>query len=143
LDFSRVIFFHIIDFSNFSRDSPILLNDFFKSFFKVYETMRINSEILNKNITFLNKKIYNLNLKLNSLKLDDKKFNASPDLIIKIINIVTNNKNLVDNFILTISQSNTKMEMPFKAINSFSVNYFSYNLQNNTYNKSFLNQNLN
>ncbi len=106
--------------------------------------MRINSEILNKNITFLNKKIYNLNLKLNSLKLDDKKFNASsPDLIIKIINIVTNNKNLVDNFILTISQSNTKMEMPFKAINSFSVNYFSYNLQNNTYNKSFLNQNLN
>lgn len=109
--------------------------------------MRINSEILNKNISFYNKKLYNSNLKLNSLKLDqnqlDYQFNSSAELKIKIINILTSNKNLSDNFVLHISQSRTQMEMPFQTMNSFSVNNISDNPQNVNYNKSQVNQNFN
>lgn len=35
-------FEHIVEFGNFTADKPILLRDFFKVFFVVYETMKLN-----------------------------------------------------------------------------------------------------
>lgn len=42
--FNKTIFFHILDFANLNRDSPILILDFFRSFFTVYESMKKNRE---------------------------------------------------------------------------------------------------
>lgn len=67
--FNKTIFFHILDFSNLNIESPILLRDFFRSFFIVYESMKRNRESLAENILIKNKKIEKLkadNLKLKS-----------------------------------------------------------------------------
>jgi hypothetical protein len=42
--FNKTIFFHILDFAKLNRDSPILILDFFKSFFTAYESMKKNRE---------------------------------------------------------------------------------------------------
>lgn len=42
--FSKTIFFHILDYANLNRDSHILLYDFFRSFFTVYESMKKNRD---------------------------------------------------------------------------------------------------
>jgi len=56
--FNKTIFFHILDYANLNHDSLILLLDFFKSFFAVYESMKKNkTEIvldINKNLEELN-----------------------------------------------------------------------------------------
>jgi len=45
--FNKTIFFHILDYANLNHDSLILLLDFFRSFFTVYESMKKNkSEIV-------------------------------------------------------------------------------------------------
>jgi hypothetical protein len=40
--FNKTIFFHILDYANLNPDSLILLLDFFRSFFVVYESMKKN-----------------------------------------------------------------------------------------------------
>jgi hypothetical protein len=56
--FNKTIFFHILDYANLNHDSLILLLDFFRSFFNVYESMKKNkSEVvleINKNLEELN-----------------------------------------------------------------------------------------
>lgn len=110
--------------------------------------MRINCEILNKNINFLNGKLYKKNLKLNSLQIEDKhhynQFNFSPNINIKIklINIDSSNKEKTDNFILQVSQKNSQIEIPFKSLNSLNNN-LSNNQNTINYNKTQINHNLN
>ncbi len=105
--------------------------------------MRLNSDMLNKNLTNMNKKLYDLNLLINSLKLDEKNVKSPicslPQLKIKILSVDAKNANtsLTNNLFLTISQAKNQLEMPLNYNNTLSIhNYQPENMNNFTKNKS-------
>jgi hypothetical protein len=55
--FNKTIFFHILDYANLNRESLILLLDFFRSFFIVYESMKRNKTRLVGEINEFKRKI--------------------------------------------------------------------------------------
>jgi hypothetical protein len=55
--FNKTIFFHILNFANLNTDSPILLLDFFRSFFTVYESMKKNRETFAEQLLQINTEI--------------------------------------------------------------------------------------
>jgi hypothetical protein len=55
--FNKTIFFHILNFANLNTDSPILLLDFFRSFFTVYESMKKNREMFREQVLQTNTEI--------------------------------------------------------------------------------------
>jgi len=70
--FNKTLFNHIIDFSNLNINKPIKLEDFFKGYISVYESMLINKKQFEKKISLLNMYHQQLNSKLNTLKNDNK-----------------------------------------------------------------------
>ena len=68
--FNKTLFNHIIDFSNLNINKPIKLEDFFKGYISVYESMLINKKQFEKKISLLNMYHQQLNSKLNTLKND-------------------------------------------------------------------------
>ena len=70
--FNKTLFNHIIDFSNLNINKPIKLEDFFKGYLSVYESMLINKEQFEKKISLLNMYHQQLNSKLNTLNSDEK-----------------------------------------------------------------------
>lgn len=100
--------------------------------------MKINAELLNKNLVYLNKKLYNINLKINTLKLDDRISNTdnSAGLIkVEIISIEPKNKPFSDHYILIVNQNEKYNEMPFQTSLSALSNLYnmseSKNINNN------------
>jgi len=69
---NKTLFNHIIDFSNLNINKPIKLEDFFKGYLSVYESMLINKEQFEKKISLLNMYHQQLNSKLNTLNSDEK-----------------------------------------------------------------------
>lgn len=56
--FNRILFSHILDFKDLGKtNNPILVSDFFHSFFQVYESMRRNRDYYGKNCLDLSTKI--------------------------------------------------------------------------------------
>jgi hypothetical protein len=70
--FNKTIFFHILGFANLDRDSPIMLLDFFRSFFSVYESMKKNRDKLGNEITTIQNRIDSLVGKRNRCQIDEK-----------------------------------------------------------------------
>jgi hypothetical protein len=70
--FNKTIFFHILDFASLNRDSPILILDFFRSFFTVYESMKKNREKFAEEILNANGKIQTTKNKILKFQKDEK-----------------------------------------------------------------------
>jgi hypothetical protein len=70
--FNKTIFFHILDFANLNRDSPILILDFFRSFFTVYESMKKNREKFAEEILNSNGKIQTTKNKIMKFQKEEK-----------------------------------------------------------------------
>ena len=99
--FNKTIFNHIIDFSNLNINKPIKLEDFFKGYLSVYESMLINKEQFEKKISLLNMYHQQLNNKLNNLNND------------KNNNLINNNNELF---------SNSRIIIHFKILNEEIIN---------------------
>ena len=131
-----------MEFANFPKDNPILLYDFFKAFFKVYESMKSNSDILNKNITFTNKKLSNINLKINSLKTQERIYDSasSTNLKIRIELIVIDppSNNLKDSLKFVFTHNNQTKEIPYELADS-SIMTIEKNQNNSNMAHSFIN----
>ena len=68
--FNRIIFQHVLDFKNLNRDSdvPILVSEFFNSYFLCYESMRKNKEMHGKICLNLTEKISSYKVEVNKEK---------------------------------------------------------------------------
>ncbi len=50
MKFNKTLFFHILEYANIDKENNILLNEFFQSFFTVYESMKRNRKLLSDEI---------------------------------------------------------------------------------------------
>lgn len=68
--FNRIMLQHVLDFKNLNReaDVPILVSEFFNSYFLCYESMRKNKEMHGKNCLNLTEKISSYKVEVNKEK---------------------------------------------------------------------------
>lgn len=68
--FNRIMLQHVLDFKNLNReaDVPILVSEFFNSYFLCYESMRKNKEMHGKNCLSLTEKISSYKVEVNKEK---------------------------------------------------------------------------
>ena len=55
--FNRVLLMHILDFGSINKEEPINLNEFFKVYFNVYDSMKANRTTLLKDLTEASQKL--------------------------------------------------------------------------------------
>lgn len=72
LTFNRSLFMHLIEFGGFRKDSLISVRDFFRTYFTVYESMKVNRSFLAEDCTFLTNQIESLKSKLLRMKHEEK-----------------------------------------------------------------------
>jgi hypothetical protein len=70
--FNRTLFMHILEFSGLKSTNEILLSDFFRSYFQVYESMRINHEKFGNECIRLSNELDKLKAKLSKEKAQEK-----------------------------------------------------------------------
>lgn len=124
--FNKMIFFHILDFASLPRDSPILLLDFFRSFFTVYESMKINRGKLGQEIMQCTTKMEERNIK--------KKAQIPKEQVFE--NGLTNNSKIRIYFNPNDSDVNENLKFKFTLINSDRTSnsfHSEINLSNNFY----------
>jgi hypothetical protein len=138
--FNRVLFMHIIEFGSFPKEAPILLADFFKYYFIVYESMKSNLHQTGIDCSSFSNEIEKLKIKLQKAKPLEKELengitsNSKLMFDIKEIiykgdkNIQSDNNILGVRFKLEVSIDDQKMEVDLndssniKKINKLPVN---------------------
>jgi hypothetical protein len=70
--FNKTIFFHILEYANLNQDSLILLLDFFRSFFNVYESMKKNKSEIVIEITKCQEELNVFRTKMITLQKEEK-----------------------------------------------------------------------
>jgi hypothetical protein len=116
--FNRILFSHILDFKNLSKtgNSPILVSDFFHSYFLVYESMRRNRDFYGRHCLELNNKLAesknsvqaekqsekvleNGQTNNSKVKIEIREINISPDLDSDDIDAVFEGRKLVFEYV--------------------------------------------
>jgi hypothetical protein len=67
-NFNRVLLMHIMEFGNLNKEEPILLKDFFKVYFNVYDNMKQNRNNLTKQLMQMDQQIEKIKNKINKYK---------------------------------------------------------------------------
>ena len=126
--FNKTIFFHILDYADINRDSPILLLDFFRSFFTVYESMKRNRELFALQMNRNTEKIEVLKnaVKMNQNReviLENGLTNNSVVKIKNLTNLPLDNPNLDHKFVFKFGEftKSLLLQSPEKKV-TFSVN---------------------
>ena len=130
--FNKTLFNHIIDFSNLNINKPIKLEDFFKGYISVYESMLINKKQFEKKISLLNMYHQQLNSKLNTLKNDKNNSINNNNQLFQDSRIIIYykilNEEIINNKIIFEIKNYDKKEIPINY--EFNLNEITIPLKN-------------
>ena len=94
--------------------------------------MKINAELINKNLNSINKRLFMLNQKVNTIKISEKinqnGFTSNTQIKIKILSLEPNSKLINDNFTLILFQAGVEEDISLKFINQ--VDNVNLNINN-------------
>jgi len=148
--FNRILFSHILDFKSLGKtDSPILVSEFFNSYFQVYESMRRNRDaygahcanLANRITEYKNqvqverqteKVLENGQTNNSRVKIDIKEVNLYSDISNEDVNAVFNGQKLVFEYINDSEvQSSNQQSTPQDSLGLKEIFLTSEGLNNN------------